>query len=101
MKLRRKLLKVTPLALEEYRENVKGNKRMPKLDVRKKLTRNVLLAELSSEKDGVKTYRYGNLVIAVEDNVVIAVVNRKGKSKTFNKDKQRYYELNKELQIRE
>lgn len=102
IKLRKKLLKIIPSALEEYRTTVKGNAYMPKIEVRKKLTRNVILGELSSDKDGIKTYHYGNLIIAVEDKKVVAIRNHKGnKFGKFNKDVKRYYELNRELQIKE
>lgn len=101
IKLRKKLLKVSPLALHDYRTKVKGNQHMPKLEVRKKLTRNVQLADLIGENDGVKFYQYGNLKIAVDDKLVIFIQNYKGKLRHFKKDTKRYYELNQELQIKE
>lgn len=102
IKLRKKLLKVSRTALNDYRTTVKGNTYIPKLEARKKLTRNVLMVKDDViEKGNVKTYRYGNLVIAVEGKKVIAISNYKGKLKHFKKDKKRYYELNRELQIKE
>lgn len=102
IKLRNKLLKVSSNALQEYRNTVKGNMNSPKLEVRKKLTRNVLLSkDTVIEKDGIKTYHYGNLTIAVEGKTILFIRNHKGKLSKFNKDSKRYYELNRELQIKE
>ena len=104
IKLRKKLLKVTPTALDEYRTKVKGNSYTPKLETRKKLTRNVMYAIAKNnwyEKDGKKIYHYGNLTIAVEGKKVLFVHNRKGKFGKFNKDAELYNKLNKELQIKE
>lgn len=104
IKLRKKLLKVSKTALNDYRTTVKGNYYTPKLEARKKLTRNVKYAIAKNqwyEKDGMLIYHFGNLTIVVEDGVVTLIHNEKGKKGNFKKDKKLYNELNKELQIKE
>lgn len=104
IKLRKKLLKISRTVLNDYRTKVKGNYHTPKLEARKKITRNVKYAIIKDtwyEKDGRLIYHFGNLTIVVESGVVTLIHNEKGKKGNFKKDKKLYNELNKELQIKE
>lgn len=73
-----KLLKVSKLALNEYRNFVIGNKELTKKEVAKKLTRNVLLAyPMQSTDEQYKWYAYGQMRILVKNNKkVVSIINR-------------------------
>ena len=103
-----KLVTLSRGVLRTYRENVKGNEDLSKLDIRKKLTRNVLLAKedenatgLFENLLGVRYYTYGNLHIRTWFNHVLTVENHKGGHhyKGWRKDHKRYDKLNKDLEI--
>ena len=102
-----KLLSVPKAIQDVYRETVKGNENTSSLDIRKKLTRNVLLAnevEVESLRDkvfGVRKYTYGNLHITTWMNMVLDVENHNGgyHFKSWKKDHKKYDKLTKLLEI--
>lgn len=73
-----KPLKVSKLALSEYRKFVIGNSGLTKKEVAKKLTRNVLLAySMESTDEQYRWYAYGYMRILVKNNKkIISVINR-------------------------
>ncbi|PLS07799.1 hypothetical protein CUU63_10155 [Bacillus halotolerans] len=101
-----KILKISPAAIEAYRNDVKRNYDIEEDQARRKLTRNVMLVkEFRPEaiKKGFisKTYSYGNLKIIVRHNTIIKVRNIKGDPEPWHFPKKRYIELNKLLGIRD
>lgn len=73
-----KPLKVSKLALFEYRSNTLGNSMLSKSEVAKKLTRNVHLGyPMPTEDESYKWYAYGAMRILVKNGKkVITVINR-------------------------
>lgn len=101
-----KLLDLQPNAYRYYKRNVKGNENISFEDARKKLTRNVELAELLQPTEdqmmqGVEMYAYGNLLIKVELNKIVWLKNLYGKNKrgVWQHSLEKYNELNKKLGI--
>lgn len=73
-----KPLKISTLALQEYRMNSIGNYNLSKDEVARKLTRNVLLSyPMESTDEQYKWHVYGHMRILVKNNrKVISVINR-------------------------
>ncbi|MFB5758964.1 hypothetical protein [Paenibacillus medicaginis] len=98
-----KLYQLSGNVLNTYRAKVKGNEFASAALVRRKLTRNIMLAAKVPYKDGegAELYMYGNLHIWVKGNKIIEIRNMKGKqfSRWFFKDQKRYEELNEMLEI--
>ncbi|QJI52402.1 hypothetical protein [Psychrobacillus phage Perkons] len=102
-----KLLRVSGKALNSYRKSVKGNEFTTKDQARRKLTRNVALANEVLHKSefqrfiGTKVYTYGNLHITVRFGKVVEIVNHSGGHhyKSWKKDMKKYAKLTKELNI--
>lgn len=82
-----KLLKVSDEIYEQYCETVKGNENTSLDQVRRKLTRNMMLAKEVIPKSkwerfiGNKIYHYGNLHFTVRHGKVIELKNHKGGKK--------------------
>lgn len=102
-----KVYYVPKVIQELYRETVKGNQFTSKLDIRKKLTRNILLSnevEVDSLRDkvfGVRKYTYGNLHITTWLNMVLDIENFNGGHhyKGWKKDHKKYKKLTQLLEI--
>lgn len=102
-----KLLRVSDKVYELYKDTVKGNENTSKDQVRRKLTRNKLLAKEVIPKDkwerliGTKIFHYGNLHLTVRWNKVIGLRNFKGGKHygNWSLDEARYIELTKKLEI--
>lgn len=93
-----KLYKVSVKAAEYYRQNVKGNKDTNHDTIRRKLTRNIMLADrYPSVNKNTRLYRYGNLLILTKGDKVIWLHNVK--TYDFKVDKKKYRELNELLGI--
>jgi ribonuclease HI len=74
------------------------NKNCSKLIAQRKLTRNILLSVKANEEAGVILYRYGNLNIYVENNIIVRL--EKGDYlKGFKKSKEEYRRLNELLYL--
>lgn len=79
-----KLLKVPNDIYEKYKDTVKGNENTSLDQVRRKLTRNMLLAKEVTPRSkwerliGNKIYHYGNLHFVVRYGKVIELKNYKG-----------------------
>lgn len=98
------LLEISKGVFHHYKRSVKGNSNTPFIEVQKKLTRNVLLAERiinhdERTSDKKKLYQYGNLSILVIDNTVVWIKNEPSKKK-FKKDENYYRYLNTVLGIK-
>lgn len=100
-----KILRLTDKAYEQYKTTVKGNQNISKDQARKKLTRNVLLADEIEldRKDrllGKKRFRYGNMTIHLQFGYIVHIENVKGKFiRGWIKDFKKYDYLTKELGI--
>jgi hypothetical protein len=86
-----------------YVYKVKGNHfNSPELTALK-LTRNILLAKEVNRMDNIRTYSYGCLYITYDilNKTVLSVENVWDEKRFFNKDKEKYDELNVLLGINE
>lgn len=92
-----KPLKITKLALHEYRTNTARNRGLSKTEVAKKLTRNVMLAYPMNIDDAkYKWYAYGRMRILVKNNKkIISVINRQETIPTWKLDEKRKEKLDK------
>ncbi|MEH7116100.1 hypothetical protein V7128_01575 [Neobacillus vireti] len=98
------ILKLPYELYKYYKTCTKDNENITRDQAARKLTRNVMLADempprndLDKEK-GNKMYHFGNLHIVTRQGTIIHLMNHQSKRK-WNKDEQRYQELNKELGI--
>lgn len=99
-----KLFKVSKKALDQYRDTVRDNKHVSQELAQKKLTRNIMLVKETAphriEKGFLTvTYKYGNLFITTLGNIVVRVVNHKGKPLKWRFPKERYIQLSEQLEI--
>lgn len=93
-----KLYKVSVKAAEYYRQNVKGNSNTDLDTIRKKLTRNIMLADrYPNINRNTRLYRYGNLLILTKRDKAIWLHNVK--TYDFEVDRGKYKELNELLGI--
>ena len=92
-------LKITEEALDDYRNNFRGNQRTSKEQASLKLTRNVLMSyKKHTQRNGVLTFQYGLQLIKVKGHTVIGV-EKAVRAKDFTKDWNRYMYLNNTLGI--
>lgn len=86
-------IKVTDLALDSYRNFVRGNKDLDNETLTNKLKRNYLVGNVTSRKEHYIRKTYGNMIMhcyTVGDEVIIkSLYNRRGTA--------RDYKINKEL----
>lgn len=97
-----KIFKLTGRVLLDYRKYVRGNENASKPLVRRKLTRNVLMAlKLAENIDGKGSdlYGYGNLHIYVKGDYITKIRNKTHKINWFYKNMNQYRELNRLLEI--
>ncbi len=95
---------LTPKAYEQYKQQVKGNERIPWDQAEKKLNRNILLVQEADSKYTEKklfttTYSYGNLKVKVRFGKIIDIENHKGKPTDWHTKPRRYEELSRQLGI--
>lgn len=95
------LIEVSEKAMRYYRKHVEGNKDVSDELIRKKLTRNIMLAKFdqSTSSKKAKVYWYGQLKIVVVDNKIVKLQNCKGANTNWTKDEKEYKRLNKLLGI--
>lgn len=96
-----KLLELTPKTFKYYREELNGNSNDSYDLAKRKMTRNMILAQRQPEielKKGEK-YCYGSLHFLVVDNRVVWIKNRCSKPTGWILDKNDYIELNEMLWI--
>jgi len=99
------ILSLTKKAYDYYIDNVKNNKNTSYEVARKKLTRNVQMAEKLDQTFyqkllGSQIYRYGNLYLTVKRGAIVKILNIKGKTiPGWKKDNNLYEELNKSFSI--
>ena len=96
-----KLLELTPKTFKYYREKLNGNEKDDYSVAKRKMTRNMMLAQKQPEielKKGDK-YCYGSLHFLVVDNRVVWIKNRCSKPTGWILDKSEYVELNEKLRI--
>ncbi|MFS0657440.1 hypothetical protein AB1L07_02280 [Niallia alba] len=96
-----KLLQLGKGVYTYYTQTVKDNKNTSHLEVQKKLTRNMLLAQkLDSTGYPNQLYQYGCLCFTVSKTGVVKWIrNGCRPSKDWRLDTDRYKELNTELKI--
>jgi hypothetical protein len=96
------LLKLKRKVEEYYRNNVKGNKNISYDQIRRKMTRNMLLAK-KEDSTGYpcQMYKYGSLWFLVKDGKVVWMKNKCKVPEDWVLDKDKYNKLNKELGIEE
>jgi hypothetical protein len=97
-----KLLKLKRKVEEYYRNNVKGNKDISYDQIRRKMTRNMLLAKKEDSTDyPCQLYKYGSLWFLVKDDKVVWMRNKCYVPEDWILDKEKYNRLNEELGIKE
>ncbi len=103
MKSSIELYKMNGRVPQIYKTKVKGNENATLPLIRRKLTRNIMLAtKVNSSFEGLDLYSYGNLDILVnpEKHRIVSIKNHKGVlADWFVKDMDKYHELNEKLGI--
>lgn len=96
------LLNVSKSVYEEYRQKVSGAENISLNQLRRKLTRNMLLAQIkTSHKKDRTYYMYGRFHFIVNKyNTVVWMSNRMGVPSNWKRDNKRLIELNKQLGIK-
>jgi hypothetical protein len=96
------LLKLKRKVEKYYRNNVRGNKNISYDQIRRKMTRNMLLAKKADSTGySAQLYQYGSLWFLVKDGKVVWMRNKCYVPEDWELDKDKYNELNKELGIKE
>ena len=95
-----RIYEVTESALQEYRQNVKGNGNTSHGEATLKLSRNIKLAKDKDRKHLTVIHKYGNLHIYTVFDKIVKIVNHKDNSVQFHLDKKEYYRIGKLLGIR-
>ena len=96
-----KLLELNRKTFNYYREELNGNKNDSYSVAKRKMTRNMMLAQKQPKielKKGEK-YCYGSLHFLVVNNNVVWIKNRCSKPTGWILDKSEYVELNEKLRI--
>ena len=117
-----KLLELTPASFKYYREQLNNNENDSYDTAKRKMTRNMMLAELAPQEIKTKEYSkmrrnmmlaelvpqechsckmfmFGSLHFLVNDELVVKIMNRKRIPDSWKLNKSEYVRLNKELRI--
>ncbi len=95
---------LTPKAYAQYKQQVKGNEKVPWDQAEKKLNRNILLVQeadpkYTEKKLFSKIYSYGNLKVKVRFGKIVSIENHKGEPTDWHTKPRRYEELSRQLGI--
>ncbi|MGZ9868170.1 hypothetical protein ACU3L3_07085 [Priestia endophytica] len=94
------LLNFTYKTLKYYRNEIRGNENISRKEASLKMTRNMLLAQkVNSEGYYGQLYKYGALWFIVKDSRIVWMRNRSSRPFGWKKDKEKYRQLNEELNI--
>lgn len=96
-----KRLNMSKRMYEYYRDSVKNNETITFSQARRKMTRNMLLANKADSSNYIgQMYQYGRLWFVVRDNKIIWMKNKCRNPEGWILDKEKYDELNKTLGIK-